>query len=43
LDKEASYDQLTRLPNRRLINDRLKQAIAFTERAKKRWLFSLLI
>ena len=36
LDKEASYDQLTRLPNRRLINDRLKQAIAFTERAKKK-------
>jgi diguanylate cyclase (GGDEF)-like protein len=35
LDKEASYDQLTQLPNRRLINDRLKQAIAFTDRNKK--------
>ena len=35
LDKEASYDQLTQLPNRRLINDRLKQAIAFSDRNKK--------
>jgi diguanylate cyclase (GGDEF)-like protein len=35
LDKEASYDQLTHLPNRRLISDRLKQAIAFAERDKK--------
>jgi|GEM_PF-935695 len=36
LNKEASYDQLTHLPNRRLITDRLKQAIAFAERAKKK-------
>ncbi len=36
LDKEASYDQLTHLPNRRLITDRLKQAIAFAERDKKK-------
>ena len=36
LDKEASYDQLTQLPNRRLINDRLKQAIAFSDRNKKK-------
>ena len=35
LNKEASFDQLTQLPNRRLLNDRLKQAIAFTERNKK--------
>ncbi|MFT4994367.1 MAG: diguanylate cyclase (GGDEF)-like protein [Paraglaciecola sp.] len=35
LDKEASYDQLTQLPNRRLLNDRLKQAIAFADRNKK--------
>ncbi|TWX69273.1 GGDEF domain-containing protein [Colwellia sp. C1TZA3] len=35
LDKQASYDQLTQLPNRRLINDRLKQAIAFTDRNKQ--------
>ena len=36
LNKEASYDQLTHLPNRRLITDRLKQAIAFAERDKKK-------
>jgi len=36
LDKDASYDQLTQLPNRRLINDRLKQAIAFSDRNKKK-------
>ena len=36
LNKEASYDQLTNLPNRRLITDRLKQAIAFAERDKKK-------
>jgi len=36
LDKEASYDPLTHLPNRRLITDRLKQAIAFTERNSKK-------
>ncbi|MBA6288360.1 CHASE domain-containing protein [Colwellia sp. MB3u-4] len=35
LNKQASYDQLTQLPNRRLINDRLKQAIAFTDRNEK--------
>jgi diguanylate cyclase (GGDEF)-like protein len=35
LNKQASYDQLTQLPNRRLINDRLKQAIAFTDRHKQ--------
>ncbi|MFT7217222.1 MAG: diguanylate cyclase (GGDEF)-like protein [Paraglaciecola sp.] len=35
LDKEASFDPLTQLPNRRLLNDRLKQAIAFTDRHKK--------
>ncbi|MBA6329019.1 GGDEF domain-containing protein [Colwellia sp. MB02u-6] len=35
LDKQASYDQLTQLPNRRLINDRLKQAIAFSDRNEK--------
>ena len=29
LDKEASYDQLTQLPNRRLINDRLKASYRF--------------
>ncbi|MFT6779806.1 MAG: GGDEF domain-containing protein [Paraglaciecola sp.] len=31
LYKEASYDPLTHLPNRRLITDRLKQAIMFAE------------
>ena len=36
LDKEASYDPLTHLPNRRLINDRLKQAIALAERNSKK-------
>ena len=36
LDKEASYDSLTHLPNRRLITDRLKQAIAFVERNNKK-------
>jgi diguanylate cyclase (GGDEF)-like protein len=36
LDKEASYDPLTHLPNRRLIIDRLKQAMAFSERDKKK-------
>ncbi|MBA6342920.1 GGDEF domain-containing protein [Colwellia sp. MB02u-10] len=35
LDKQASYDQLTQLPNRRLINDRLKQALAFADRNEK--------
>ena len=35
LDKEASFDSLTHLPNRRLLNDRLKQAIAFADRNKK--------
>jgi PAS domain-containing protein len=35
LDKEASYDPLTRLPNRRLITDRLKQAITFADRNNK--------
>jgi diguanylate cyclase (GGDEF)-like protein len=35
LDKEASYDQLTQLPNRRLLNDILKQALASAERNKK--------
>jgi diguanylate cyclase (GGDEF)-like protein len=35
LDKQASYDQLTQLPNRRLIDDRLKQALAFSERNEK--------
>ncbi|ABM03612.1 diguanylate cyclase with PAS/PAC sensor [Psychromonas ingrahamii 37] len=35
LDKEASYDHLTHLPNRRLLNDRLKQAIAFSKRTQK--------
>ena len=34
LDKEASFDPLTQLPNRRLLEDRLKQAIAFTVRNK---------
>lgn len=34
LDKEASFDPLTQLPNRRLLDDRLKQAIAFTDRNK---------
>ncbi|MFT6899199.1 MAG: diguanylate cyclase (GGDEF)-like protein, partial [Paraglaciecola sp.] len=34
LDQEASFDQLTHLPNRRLLNDRLKQAIAFVDRHK---------
>jgi diguanylate cyclase (GGDEF)-like protein len=32
LDKEASYDQLTQLPNRRLINDILKSANASAQR-----------
>ena len=36
LGKEASYDPLTLLPNRRLITDRLKQAIAFVERNNKK-------
>jgi len=36
LDKEASYDPLTHLPNRRLITDRLKQAIALVERNDKK-------
>jgi diguanylate cyclase (GGDEF)-like protein len=36
LDKEASYDPLTHLPNRRLIIDRLKQAMEFSERDKKK-------
>mgnify|MGYP006074449733 FL=1 len=36
LDKEASYDPLTHLPNRRLITDRLKQAIALVERNNKK-------
>lgn len=36
LDKEASYDPLTHLPNRRLITDRLKQAIALAERNSKK-------
>ena len=36
LDKEASYDSLTHLPNRRLITDRLKQAIAFADRNNKK-------
>jgi diguanylate cyclase (GGDEF)-like protein len=36
LDKEASYDPLTHLPNRRLITDRLKQAIMFAERDNKK-------
>jgi diguanylate cyclase (GGDEF)-like protein len=35
LDKQASYDHLTQLPNRRLINDRLKQALTFTDRNEK--------
>ncbi|MFQ3236672.1 MAG: diguanylate cyclase (GGDEF)-like protein/PAS domain S-box-containing protein [Paraglaciecola sp.] len=35
LSKEASYDQLTHLPNRRLFNDRLRQAIVFADRNKK--------
>jgi diguanylate cyclase (GGDEF)-like protein len=35
LDREASYDQLTHLPNRRLLNDILKQALASAERNKK--------
>jgi diguanylate cyclase (GGDEF)-like protein len=35
LDKEASYDQLTHLPNRRLLNDILKRAIASAGRNKK--------
>jgi diguanylate cyclase (GGDEF)-like protein len=35
LDKQASYDPLTQLPNRRLIDDRLKQALAFTDRNEK--------
>jgi PAS domain-containing protein len=43
LDKEASYDQLTHLPNRRLLNDILKRAIASAGRNKKIWLFFLLI
>jgi diguanylate cyclase (GGDEF)-like protein len=35
LDKEASYDQLTQLPNRRLLNDILKKASASAQRNKK--------
>jgi diguanylate cyclase (GGDEF)-like protein len=35
LDKEASFDHLTQLPNRRLLYDRLMQAITLTERNKK--------
>jgi diguanylate cyclase (GGDEF)-like protein len=35
LDKEASYDPLTLLPNRRLLNDILKKAIASAQRNKK--------
>jgi diguanylate cyclase (GGDEF)-like protein len=35
LDKEASYDQLTQLPNRRLLDDILKKATASAQRNKK--------
>jgi diguanylate cyclase (GGDEF)-like protein len=35
LDKEASYDQLTQLPNRRLLNDILNKATASAQRNKK--------
>jgi diguanylate cyclase (GGDEF)-like protein/PAS domain S-box-containing protein len=35
LDRLAHYDPLTRLPNRRLLTDRLRQAIANTKRSGK--------
>jgi diguanylate cyclase (GGDEF)-like protein/PAS domain S-box-containing protein len=39
LTRQAMYDNLTGLPNRRLLNDRLKQAVATTKRTNSSFVF----